>query len=355
MVPSVTRSDRLRPDEPGADGTAGTPSAAATRARVLIGPADFARYGGDGRQRLLEQGYTLDENPHDRPLTQVELGQRVNAVDAAIVGVERWDAEIIAAAPKLRVLARLGVGLDNIDLNAARAAGIAVTNAPGLNANAVAEMTVALMLATMRQMPRMNAAARAGSWVRVVGPELSGKTVGLIGLGNIGSLVAQRLRGFDVDLIAYDPYPNHAQADALGVRLLEMDQVLDAADVLSLHLPSMPSTRHIVSDAFLDKVKPGVFLINCARGALIDERALLQSLTTGRVGGAGLDVFEEEPVARSNPLLALANVVATTHAAADTFEAYERTGRLNADAIVDVLSGRDPENLVSIPMREVGR
>ncbi len=315
---------------------------------VLTAPADHAKYCAEGRRLLVDAGYRLIENPHDRPLTRDELLKIVPGIDAAIVGIEEWDAELIAAAPGLRVLTKLGVGVDNIDQAAADAGGVSVCNAPGGNANAVAELTVGLILAVFREIPRMDALVRSGDWLRVVGPELRGRTVGIIGFGTIGRLVAEKLRGFGCELLAYDPAPERAAE--LGARHVPLAALLAASDVLTLHLPSLPETRHFVDTSVLAKVKRGAFLVNTARGAVVDESALVAALRSGALAGAALDVFEEEPVDPRNPLLSLPNVVVTTHAAADTFEAYEAIGRINATAIIDVLSGRAPANRLNNPI-----
>lgn len=314
---------------------------------VVIGPADYALYCASGRACLLHEGYQLIENLLDRPWSRAELLEVIGQADAAIVGVEAWDAEVFAVAPRLKVLTKLGVGLDNIDLDAARRSGISVANAPGGNSNAVAELTVGLILSALREIPRMDAVVRAGSWARVVGPELSGKTVGLVGFGNIGALVARRLAGFENRVLAYDPFPQPEKASKLGVELLDLDEVLAESEIVSLHLPSTPETHHFVNDSLLSKVRLGAYLVNTARGALVDEGALYRALSSGRLAGAALDVFEHEPIDPKHPLLSLPNVSVTTHAAADTFEAYQAIGLINAKAIITVLNGGSPENLAN--------
>ncbi|BDI23629.1 phosphoglycerate dehydrogenase [Herbiconiux sp. L3-i23] len=322
---------------------------------MLIGPADYAAYCPQGRAMLLEAGCRLIENPHDRPYTPEELLALVPEIDAAVVGVEVWDDELISAAPGLKVLTKLGVGVDNIDQAAATANGVAVCNAPGGNANAVAELTIGLIISGFRRIPTMDAVVRSGSWMRVVGPEIRGKRVGVIGFGMIGQLVASKLRGFDCEVVAYDPFPLEGRDAQFGARYIGLDELLATSDVLSLHLPSLPSTRHFVNDDLLGRVKPGAFFVNTARGALVDETALVRALQSGRLSAAALDVFEQEPVDPANPLLTLPNVVVTTHAAADTFEAYEAIGVTNANDIIDALNGVVPRNrLNSIPTPEQG-
>jgi D-3-phosphoglycerate dehydrogenase / 2-oxoglutarate reductase len=314
---------------------------------VLIAPADYRRYAPEACHLLEEAGATLRENPNARPWSQAELAELVGDVDAAVVGVEVWDESILARAPRLRTLTKLGVGVDNIDLGAAAGRGIAVTNAPGGNANAVAEFTVGLVLAALRSIPQMQSALREGRWPRLVGRELTGRTVGLIGFGRIGQLVAQRLRGFEVTILAYDPFPDHQRADDLGVALADRDAVLAASDIVSVHLPSTPETKGSASTAFFAAMKDGAWFVNTARGALVDEPALLTALDSGRLAGAALDVFCTEPVDPADPLVRHPRVLATTHGAADTLEAYRAIGLLNARSILDVAVGERPRHLVT--------
>lgn len=311
---------------------------------ILAAPADWARLCTEGRQLLLDAGCVIRENPFDRPLTPEELADYAANADAAVAGVEVWDGAILDAAPRLKAICKLGVGLDNFDLVESARLGVAVCNAPGSNANAVAEFAVGLILATLRKIPTGNAAARTGDWTRYVGSELAGRSVGLVGFGRIAQTLAKRLIGFEVALRAYDPAPDHGAAAALGVELTELDEVLAASDVISLHLPSVPETRHFAGPRFFGAMRSGAYLVNTARGAVVDEAALLAALESGKLAGAALDVFEHEPLAAHHPLAALPNVVATNHMAADTREAYEKIGVINARAILDVLAGREPQN-----------
>jgi D-3-phosphoglycerate dehydrogenase len=314
---------------------------------VLVGPADYATLCPTGRRMLIDAGIQLVENPYDRPLEPEELIAIAPNITGAIVGVEQWDSSLLDAAGGLRILTKLGVGVDNIDLSAARQRGVDVTNAPGGNANAVAELALGLMIAVLRSIPQMHTSARQGTWERRVGPELTGKTVGLVGFGAIGRLLARRLAGFDVELIAWDPYPDADAASSLGVRLVELDEVFSSADLLSLHVPALPSTRHLVGERTLALMKPSAYLINTARGALVDENALVAALDGGRLAGAALDVFEVEPVPLGHPLTRHPRTVTTSHGAADSVEAYEAIGVINATAIIDALAGRTARHIVN--------
>jgi len=311
---------------------------------VLAAPADYGLLCTKGKQLLLDAGYRIRENPYDRPLSPAELAEYAADVSAVISGVEVWDAAAMDHAPKLRIICKLGVGLDNFDLDAATERDIAITNAPGGNANAVAEFAVGLMISVLRHMATGNRAARTGDWTRFVGHELEGREVGLVGFGRIAQTLARRLRGFDLRLRAYDPAPNRDAAAELGVELAELDDVLAGSDIVSLHLPSTPQTRRFVDAAFLDRMRDGAYLVNTARGALVDEDALVAALRNGKLAGAALDVFEHEPLPATHPFTEMPNVVITNHMAADSHEAYEQIGLINARAVLDVLADRVPAN-----------
>lgn len=314
---------------------------------VIVGPVRYAELCADGRRLLLDAGFTLVENESTRPWEPADLEPLLATADAAVCGVEVYSGNTLAKAPNLRVISRLGVGLDNIDLDAARARGVHVANVPGGNATAVAELAIGLMISVLRKIPTMNADIREGRWDRYVGNELAGKSIGLIGFGAIARVLVKRLRGFDVNVRAYDPYADEAVAADLGVTLGSLDDIVRDVDVVSVHAPHLASTHHLVSAELLAAMRPGTIVVNTSRGGLIDEAALVDALDRGHIAGAGLDVFESEPVAADNPLLRFDTVVATTHAAADSEEAYTRIGLSTAQAIIDVFSGRVPEYLAN--------
>lgn len=296
---------------------------------------------------LVDAGFRLVVNETTVPWERADLEPLLEEADAAVCGVEVFDAAVLAQCPRIRIIARLGVGLDNIDLQAARARGVDVVNAPGGNAAAVGELALGLMLAVLRKIPVMDRDLRSGRWDRYVGNELAGKTVGLIGFGATARVLAKRLQGFDVTITAFDPAPDQVAAAALGVRLLPFAEVFGGADVISLHAPHTPATHHLIDAAALSRAKSGAVLVNTGRGGLVDEAALVAALESGRLGGAGLDVFEVEPLSPANPLLAMPNVAVTPHGAADTWEAYDRIGRSSAQAIIDVFSGVRPANVAN--------
>nr|WP_221473549.1 phosphoglycerate dehydrogenase [Planomonospora venezuelensis] len=271
-------------------------------------------------------------------------------VDALIVrSATQVDAEAIAHAPKLRVVARAGVGLDNVDVEAATKAGVMVVNAPTSNITSAAEHTVALILASARNVAQAHTALKGGEWKRskYTGVELDEKVVAILGLGKIGQLVAQRLQPFGVELIAYDPYLQPARAAQMGVRLVSLEEALREADFITVHLPKSKETIGLIGEKELQIVKPSVRLINVARGGIIDENALYSAIKEGRVAGAGIDVFPKEPVTDS-PLFELDQVVVTPHLGASTHEAQEKAGTQVARSVKLALAGEFVPDAVNV-------
>jgi phosphoglycerate dehydrogenase-like enzyme len=257
------------------------------------------------------------------------------------------DDEAFAAAPRLKLVSILGTGTDNVDLAAARRRGISVTNTPGVGAPSVAELTIGLMLAVTRGIPVSDGRVRQGAWQHVEGPELEGKTLGLLGLGAIGERVARLGGGFGMRVIAWSFAHDAARAQRLGVELVERDDVFRQADVVSVHLRNTPEVHGLVGARELALMRPSSYLINTARGALVDQDALAEAIRAGRLAGAGLDVFVEEPLPpERNPFRDLTNVVLTPHAGAVTQEANARSRAMPIDNIIAYLQGR-PEHLVT--------
>jgi D-3-phosphoglycerate dehydrogenase len=260
----------------------------------------------------------------DRPA----LLSAVADADALLVrSATQVDAEVFAATSKLKVVARAGVGLDNVEVPAATKHGVLVVNAPTSNITSAAEHAVGLLLAVARRIPEASTSLRGGAWKRssFSGVELLGKTVGVVGLGKIGQLFAARVAAFGTELIAYDPYVAPARAAQLGIELVSLDELLERADAISIHLPKTPETKGLIGKEQLARTKKGVIIVNAARGGLVDETALAESIRDGHVGGAGIDVFETEPTT-SSPLFELPNVVVTPHLGASTAEAQDRAG-----------------------------
>ncbi|MCQ0023549.1 phosphoglycerate dehydrogenase [Streptomyces somaliensis DSM 40738] len=279
-----------------------------------------------------------------------ELLPAVADVDAVLVrSATRVDAEAIAAARRLRVVARAGVGLDNVDVSAATKAGVMVVNAPTSNIVTAAELACGLLIATARNIPQADAALRNGEWKRAkyTGVELSEKTLGVVGLGRIGVLVAQRMSAFGMRVVAYDPYVQPARAAQMGVRLLSLDELLETSDFITVHLPKTPETIGLIGDEALRRVKPTVRIVNAARGGIVDEGALYSALKEGRVAGAGLDVYAKEPCTDS-PLFQLDQVVCTPHLGASTDEAQEKAGIAVARSVRLALAGELVPDAVNV-------
>ena len=259
------------------------------------------------------------------------------------------DAEVLAAGTKLKIVARAGVGLDNVDVKAATARGVLVVNAPTSNIHSAAEHAVTLLLSTARQIPAADASLKAHTWKRSSfnGTEIFGKTVGVVGLGRIGQLFAQRLAAFGTHIVAYDPYVSAARAAQLGIELLTLEELLGRADFISVHLPKTPETAGLIGKEALAKTKPGVIIVNAARGGLIDESALADAIRSGHVRGAGLDVFSTEPCTDS-PLFELDKVVVTPHLGASTSEAQDRAGTDVAASVKLALAGEFVPDAVNV-------
>src|SRR4029079_13227989 len=272
--------------------------------------------------------------------------------DALLVrSATKVDTELLTATQRLKVVARAGVGLDNVDVPAATERGVMVVNAPTSNIVSAAEHAVALLLATARHIPAADASLRGGQWKRssYTGVELNGKIVGVVGLGKIGQLVAQRLAAFDVRLIAYDPYIQPGRAAQLGIELVSLDDLLRRADMISIHLPKTPETLGLIGKDQLALTKPGVLIVHAARGGLVDEDALAEAVRSGHVGGAGIDVYVTEPTT-SSPLFELPQVVVTPHLGASTDEAQDRAGTDVARSVQLALAGEFVPDAVSVPV-----
>lgn len=282
----------------------------------------------------------------DRPALLAALS---DAHAVLVRSATKIDAEAIAAAPVLKVVARAGVGLDNVDIKAATTAGVMVVNAPTSNIISAAELTVGHILSLARHIPVAHASLAAGAWKRssYTGVELYEKTVGIIGLGRIGALITQRLQAFGVTVIAYDPYVTTARAQQLGVELVSLEDLLRRADFTTIHMPRTPETLGMISDAQFALMKPTAFVVNVARGGLIDEDALHRALTSNTIAGAGLDVFVAEPP-KDSPLLALPNVVMTPHLGASTDEAQEKAGVSVAKSVRLALGGELVPDAVNV-------
>ncbi|MER3418376.1 MAG: phosphoglycerate dehydrogenase [Chloroflexota bacterium] len=305
---------------------------------------------------LAPEGVELLEHHHDVDVrlgcSPDELRAIIGNYDALIVRSQvKVDAALIAAGARLVVIGRAGVGVDNVDLDAATRAGITVVNAPTGNTIAAAEHTLALLFALARRIPAADASVRRGEWKRsqFTGVELRGKTLGIVGLGKIGLAVADRARGLEMTVIGADPYVTAEQAALHGVERVELDDLLVRADVVTLHVPGGRSTRGLIGPERIARMRPGAFLLNVARGGIVDEAALAEALASGRLGGAAIDVFEREPPVDS-PLLGAPNTVLTPHLGASTAEAQVAVATEVAAQVLDVLDGRPARYAVNAPL-----
>ena len=259
-------------------------------------------------------------------------------------------AELLEGAERLKVIGRAGAGVDNIDIEAATRRGVLVMNTPGGNTISACELTMAMMLALARRLPQANARVKAGEWPRkeFMGSELQGKRLGIIGLGRIGSEVATRALAFGMEVVAYDPFVTEGRARRLEVKLTSLDDLLATSDVVTIHSPRSPDTEGLLDAAAIAKMRDGVLVINCARGGIVDEQALVEALETGKVAGCALDVFQQEPP-EGSPLLGFDQVIATPHVAATTHEAQANVAIQIAQQTVAVLQGAPPRNAVNAP------
>lgn len=312
--------------------------------KILVTATNYSQYCQAGKKILEEAGCEIIENPYGRPYKFEELKEIVGDIDGVVVGVDDWNDDVFRLAPKLKTMARFGVGVDNIDLNAAKEHGIIVCNSPGINSSAVAEQAVALMLSLIRNIPEMNSAVRKGEWPRPMFHEIKSRTIGFLGFGAIARNVAQRLAGFGPEMIAYDKYPDQKAADKLGVRLVSQEKVLKESDIISIHLPATDETKHLINKETIQQMKDGVYIVNTARGSIVNEADMAEALESGKAAGFGTDVFEHEPIDLSGPLFKYGNFIATPHVSAETYENCEMTSIVTAKALLAVFEGREPEN-----------
>jgi len=309
--------------------------------KILVTPASFKPDTvGPAMDRLRSFAGTLVFNPQKRPLTEDELIPLLDGCVGCVAGLDSFTRKVIESAETLKVISRYGTGVDNVDVAAAREKKIAVCNTPGVNAQAVADLTFGFMLSLVRRLPLLDRTTREGQWDRSIGAELYQKTIGILGLGYVGKAVARRAAGFSMRILACSPDINQEYARANGITPVSFDELVGESDFLSLHLPLKTETRHIISADVMRKMKKGALLINTARGGLLDEAAAYDLLKSGHLGGLALDVYETEPP-HNSPLFALDNVIFTPHTAARTAEATAAMASLSVQNLIDVLSGKD--------------
>ena len=316
--------------------------------RVLVTSPTFGACSPAARERLLEAGFEFVEIPRDDGVDREAVEAALPGIVAWIVGYARIDEATFEAAPHLKIVAKHGTGVDNVDLEAAAEHGVVVANAPGANANAVAELVVLHALNYGRDLVGADRTVRAGGWSSELGTELSGKTVGVVGLGQIGQRVVRLTDPFGVDHLAYDVDDRPAFEAEFGVERVGLDELLERADYVTVHVPLTEATRHLIGADELARMKPEACLINTARGGIVDEDALVDAIEAGELGGAALDVLEEEPpsAARSGRLLAADRITVSPHIGGRTEEAMGAISDVTAQNVLNVFEGREPVHRV---------
>jgi D-3-phosphoglycerate dehydrogenase len=306
--------------------------------KIAITPRSFPEAGATALQWLRQRGFEIKLNETGKVLDEQGMMDFCRGAEGLIVGIDPVTEKVLDANPRLKAVSKYGAGLDNIDLAAAGARGVAVMNAGGANALSVAELTVGLFFSLARSIPFSAASTKAGGWERKKGVELFGKTAGIVGLGNIGREVARIARGIGMETIGYDPYvqPDNPAVAALGIRLASLNEVLACADFVTLHLPLTKELRLMINRDTLKAMKPSAFLVNTSRGELVDEEALFEALSTGTIAGAAEDVFSREPPG-GHPLLSLDNFILTPHIGMHTQEAVLRTAMVSAENVAKML------------------
>lgn len=309
--------------------------------KVLITPRSFEKIKDRFDKIFEDEGIDAIINPYGRVLSEEEIEGLIKDVDGIIVGVDPITSRVLEKAHNLKVISKYGVGVDNIDLQKAKEKNIVVTNTPGVNSNAVAELTVGLIINVLRKINLSDKRTREGYWERFIGKELSGKTLGIIGTGSIGRRVIKLLKGFDLKILCYDKYPDNNWALSEGASYVSLPELLQNSDIISIHVPLTEETYHLISEKELSMVKKDVVIINTSRGGIIDEEALYKFLKRGQILGAGLDVFENEPP-KNSPLFELDNVVITSHIGAHTEEAIMNMAIIAVENLILVLKGKEP-------------
>jgi D-3-phosphoglycerate dehydrogenase / 2-oxoglutarate reductase len=317
--------------------------------KVMIGPAPLAGLPGDFLTVLAAAGFEFVYPKVAVQMTEKDLLEQLPGIPAALAGSEPYTRKVFAACPQLKVVARVGVGYDAVDVKAATDHGVVVTIAPGTNQDAVSEHCFMLMLALAKNLVRQHPQIRDGKWPRQANLPLRGKTLGLVGLGRIGRSMTLKALAFGMKVMAFEPFPDMAFVEKHGVTLAPLEDLLRQADYVSLHLPATEGTRALINAERLALMKPTAFLINTARGAVVDEVALYEALRDKKIAGAGLDVFAEEPPLPNNPIVKLDNVVMTAHMAGVDLQSRDDMARKAAQCIAAIARGEWPAECVVNP------
>jgi len=301
--------------------------------RVLVTSTSFNKVDPLPRERLVQFGCEIVDNPFGRPLKEEELIPLLKDVDGIVAGLDEYSRKAILSTNKLKVISRYGVGVDNIDLEAAKERGVLVANTPEVNTQAVADLTFGLILAVCRKIPKAHFSTQKGNWGRLIGRGVHKKTLGIIGLGRIGKAVSERARGFSMEILAHDIKIERAPGETPGIRFVPLDELLAEGDFITLHCDLNPGSKGIIGAEELSLMKKTAYLINTARGGLIDENALYEALRAGKIAGAALDAFQDEPPVNS-PLLTLDNIITTPHIGSYTHEALLEMGLIAVDNLI---------------------
>lgn len=311
--------------------------------KILVTSTSMQPQEGKENKALVRLQSFADEvvfNPTGKPLKGEALVDALEGCDGYLAGLDEITGEVLSHCPKLKTISRYGVGYDRVDLAAAEKYGITVTNTPGVNAEAVGELAFGMMMSLSRNLNGLDASTKKNGWLRQTGQELYGKTLGIIGLGAIGKVVARCAGGFQMKVLAYDPYMNETYAREHGIESVPFEELIRKSDYISLHLPLIEQTYHMIKRETFQQMKDDVILINASRGGMIDEEAACEALSAGKLGGLGLDAFETEPPVDS-PLFAYDQVLVTPHTGAHTAEATENMAELAVDNLIQVLSGQN--------------
>ena len=317
--------------------------------KVLSTVTLYSQRCKSAKELLEKEGFEVIEYQGDTVMTADEIKAVGKDICGAIIGCDEWNEEIYQACPNLKAIGRFGVGYNNIDLEAAKRHGVKVSIATGINADSVAENTILLVLASLRDLVNLDNAVRRGEWVRdSTGRIIRNKVYGLVGFGAIARYVAKLVKAFGpARIIAYDKYPNYEEAEKLGVEIVDFDTVVKESDIISVHVPATPETYKMFGEKEFKAMKDSAVFVNVARGSVVDEAAMYKALKEKWIARAATDVFEEEPTPKDNPLFELDNIVMMPHMCGDTWETFEAVGLFSAQVIIDVMNGKDPKNWIN--------
>lgn len=312
--------------------------------KILITPRSFGKTSNVPFEMLNKYGYEIIRNEAGLKYSEDELLDIIEDVDGVIVGLDPITERVLKKGKKLKVVSKYGVGLDNIDLEAAKKLGIKVTYTPGANNESVADFAFSLMLTLSREVNKLDEIVRSNKWEKRIGTEVYGKTIGVIGTGAIGKGVARRATGFDMEILAYDLYPDEAFANTIGMKYVDKKTIMEKSDFITLHVPLTDEMYHFIDSKELNMMKKNAILINTSRGGIVNEDALYDALKEKKIAGAALDVYETEPPI-NHKLLKLDNVLLTPHCGASTIDATNRMGVIAVEGLVSVLEGMEPKYL----------